>query len=77
MSNTWRWLPSHPIAAWIASCRSARVMSARARSRRQIGGLAPRNVTLRLKIGFPAFAFGFDAMPSSPAALRALGPTRP
>src|SRR5689334_16229366 len=49
MSKAWRWPPSQPIAAWIASCRSPSVISPGMRRRRQIGGLVPESVTLRLR----------------------------
>src|SRR5215213_253704 len=49
MSKAWRWPPSQPIAAWIASCRSPSVISPGIRRRRQTGGLVPESVTLRLR----------------------------
>src|SRR3954470_3534164 len=49
MSKAWRWPPTQPIAAWIASCRSPSVISPGMRRRRQTGGLVPYSVTLRLR----------------------------
>src|SRR4051812_47266227 len=49
MSKAWRWPPTQPIAAWIASCRSPSVISPGIRRRRQTGGLVPYSVTLRLR----------------------------
>src|SRR5690349_20622482 len=49
MSKAWRWPPSQPIAAWIASCRSPSVISPGMRRRRQTGGFVPYSVTLRLR----------------------------
>src|ERR1700688_4653749 len=57
MSKAWRWQSPQPIAAWIARCRPPSVMVEGTSSRRQIGGFAPRSVTLRLTMVVPALVF--------------------